>query len=90
MRCVRDRAQAREPRQWTITDEQLRAGNQLGSVRWNWNQVRLVVEYPEVYLLYQSTLPLTASFDVPRDVLAPEQDAQLRMFLDRRGLLPRR
>ena len=36
----------------------------------------------------RSDIPLTASFDVPRDVLTPDQDAQLRMFLDRRGLLP--
>jgi hypothetical protein len=87
---TRRRAKAdadREPRLWTIDDEQLRAANSLGSVRWTWPQVRRVDERPEVYLLYQSDSPHTAPFDVPRDTLTPDQDAQFRAFLAGRGLL---
>jgi len=72
----------------TITDDELRAANSLGSVRWTWPQVRRVVERPEVYLLYQSDSPHTATFDVPRDTLTPEQEAQFRSLLTDRGLLP--
>lgn len=77
----------REPRRWTITDNDLRAGNRLGAVRWTWNQVRRVDVRPEVYLLHQSNSPHTATFDVPRDVLTPEQDAVLRAFMIDRGLI---
>lgn len=78
----------REPRRWTITDNDLRAGNRLGAVRWTWSQVRRVDVRPEVYLLYQqSNSPHTATFDVPRDVLTPEQDAVLRAFMIDRGLI---
>jgi hypothetical protein len=78
----------REPRRWTITDEDLKAANTLGSVRWTWIQVKRVVERPEVYLLYQTDSPHTATFDVPRDTLTPTQDTEFRAFLSTRGLLP--
>ena len=78
----------REPRQWTINDNGLRSGNRLGSVHWTWIRVRRVVERPDVYLLYQSDSPHTATFDVPRDPLTPDQDSELRAFLTDRGLLP--
>ena len=77
----------REPRRWTIDDEELRAANGLGSVRWTWIQVKRVVERPEVYLLYQSDSPHTATFDVPRDTLTTAQDTEFRTFLAGRGLL---
>lgn len=79
---------SREPRQWTITDDGLRSGNRLGSVYWTWNQVHRVVEHPDVYLLYPSDSPHTATFDVPRDALTPDQDSEFRAFLTARGLLP--
>jgi hypothetical protein len=79
----------REPRRWTIDDEQLKAGNRLGSVRWTWIQVTRVVERPDVYLLYQSDSPHTATFDVPRDTLTPAEDSEFRSFLVARGLLGR-
>jgi hypothetical protein len=86
---TRRRAAApRDPRQWTITDEELRAANRLGSVRWKWIQVHRVTEHPDVFLLYQSDNPHTAAFDVPRDTLTPEQDNEFRAFLTGRGLLP--
>jgi hypothetical protein len=78
----------RPPRQWTIDDEELRAGNRLGSVRWRWVQVRDVVEHPEVYLLRQSDNPNSATFDVPRDALTAEQEDEFRAFLAGHGLLP--
>lgn len=77
----------RAPRQWTIDDEELRAGNLLGSVRWAWLQVQRVVEHPDVYLLHQSDNPHAATFDVPRDTLTSSQDAEFRAFLAGRGLL---
>jgi hypothetical protein len=88
---VRRRAAAhaqREPRQWTITDDELRVANRLGSVRWAWIQVTRAVERPDVYLLYQSDSPHTAAFDVPRDTLTPTQDSEFRAFLADRGMLP--
>jgi hypothetical protein len=88
---VRRRAAAdveREPRKWTIDDEELRSGNRLGSVRWTWIQVKRVVEHPDAYLLYRSDSPHTATFDVPRDTLTPAEDAEFRAFLSARGLLP--
>ena len=77
----------REPRHWTIDDDALRSGNRLGSVRWTWIQVHRLVERPEVYLLYQSDSPHTATFDIPRDSLTPAQDGEFRAFLTDRGLL---
>jgi hypothetical protein len=77
----------REPRRWTITEEELKAGSRLSSVRWTWIQVKRVVERPEVYLLYQSDSPHTATFDVPRDTLTPAQDTEFRAFLAGLGLL---
>lgn len=78
----------REPRLWTINDDGLRSGNRLGSTCWTWTQVRRVVERPDVYLLYQSDSPHTATFDVPRETLTPDQDSEFRAFLTARGLLP--
>lgn len=77
----------REPRRWTITDEELRTVNGLGSVRWTWIQVRRVVEHPDAYLLYQSDSPHSAPFDVPRDGLTAAQEAEFRAFLAGRDLL---
>jgi hypothetical protein len=77
----------REPRQWTINDDGLRSGNRLGSCSWTWIQVHRVVERPDVYLLYPSESPHTATFDVPRDTLTPDQDSEFRAFLTDRGLL---
>jgi hypothetical protein len=86
---ARRKAAARpEPRHWTITDEDLEAASQLGSVRWTWTQVQRAEEHPDAYLLYQSESPHTAAFDVPRDTLSPADDAAFRTFLTDRGLLP--
>ncbi|MCU7729072.1 YcxB family protein [Actinoplanes sp. KI2] len=78
----------REPRRWAIDDDGLRSGNRLGSVHWTWAQVHRAVEYPDRYLLYQSDNPHTATFDVPREPLTPDQDDEFRAFLTDRGLLP--
>lgn len=78
---------SREPRQWTINDDGLRSGNRLGSVHWTWNQVQRVVERPDVYLFYQSDSPHTATFDVPRAPMTPDQAGEFHAFLTDRGLL---
>jgi hypothetical protein len=79
---------AREPRQWTITDDDLRSGNRRGSVRWAWGWVGRVVDRPDVYLLYHDDAPHGFPFDIPRDSLTADQDGELRAFLIGRGLLP--
>jgi hypothetical protein len=78
----------REPRRWTIDDEELTAANRLGSVRWSWTQVGRVEEHADAYLLHRDGDPHTAAFDVPRDTLTAAQEAEFRGFLTARGLLP--
>jgi hypothetical protein len=83
----RRRTTVREPRQWTISDDELWSRNRLRSVRWNWSVVERVDELSDVYLLYPEGAPHGFPFDIPRDALTAEQDRELRAVLVDRGLL---
>src|SRR5262249_36060187 len=78
----------RGPRRGPIDDDGVRSGHRPGSTRRGWAPVRRGVGRPEVYLLYQSESMNTATFDIPRDTLTPDQDGEIRALLAARGLLP--
>ncbi|MEV6841860.1 YcxB family protein [Actinoplanes sp. NPDC051411] len=72
-----------EPRRFTITDQAMRADGGGRSIRWNWSVVTRLEEWPETYVLYEDE---RAQFPIPRDTLTPQQEQDLRVLLDERGL----
>ncbi|MGW4461825.1 YcxB family protein [Micromonospora sp. NPDC004704] len=74
-----------DPRTYLITDEGLESSTEATSSRWGWQAVCRVEERPEAYLFWREG-PVV--FDLPREPLTADQEAVLRAFLSRRGLLP--
>jgi len=73
------------PRRYLITDGGLESSTDHTSMKWDWQVVHLVTVESNAYLFWQDGGPM---FDVPREPLTPEQEAQLRAFLEARGFLP--
>jgi hypothetical protein len=71
-------------RTYVITDEALESSTDLTSSRWNWAAVRRMRIVPVAYVFWTDG---SASFDLPREPLSPEQDAELRALLSARNLL---
>jgi hypothetical protein len=73
------------PRQWVITDDEIRVGGAGSTRAWRWPAVVAVDEHRDVYLLRQDS---GIVLDIPRHALTGGQDGELRAFLMERGLLP--
>lgn len=74
------------PRRYLITDEALESSTDLTSTKWDWQVVHRVAVEPESYQFWQTGGPM---FDLPREPLTPDQESELRAFLQARGFLPR-
>lgn len=67
------------PRTYRITEEGLES-----LMRWSWSAVRSVQQWPEAYLFWQDG---GVAFDLPREPMTPEQEADLQQLLASRNLL---
>ena len=72
------------PRTWIITDEALKSSSEATSSRWTWEAVRRAEVLPEAYVLWSDG---PALFDMPREPMSPDQEADFRGFPVARGLL---
>jgi hypothetical protein len=72
------------PRTYIVTDEALESSTDLTSARWSWQAVRRVDDRPEADPFWQDS---PVMFDLPREPMTADHEAELRAFLNARELL---
>jgi hypothetical protein len=65
------------PRTWRLTDEKFHSSTDESSAELAWSEFRSFLVQDDAYILY---LPSGKVYDIPREPLTPEQEAELVAF----------